>query len=476
MNRDGSNKINYKINCKDADNNSNTKYTRIIHGKCGISPNFQIAVRQRSYAIICPIKCWVLFLYPTYAPTQGEQFYDLLCRLGRAVFWRNPTVLTIIIAVFLSIPLNGSLPAWAAEQNTDNTPQKQQYDQDHMRWITVSHYNLFIDTDKQIDSYHFFLNGKEITAADVSAKKYKNSLHIRFKVQPGKNILIVKDGAEIYSNIAVYFAPSYASGSVPDEYRAVYFHTISNESRCIPCHRLAAKRSDVRPKDITKQICYPCHSHKFESLKVLHKPAAGQWRCLICHQYKALETDLSPDEPLKFMVNQDKGVARICFKCHQKKQNKIKHFKYVHGPIGMGACNLCHNPHGSQLKHLLQDKISNLCINCHDFSDKLKKQVVHKIIQTKGCTACHNPHGSMHKYQLIAGLNDLCYKCHPDIFKLRNNHPLQNHPVYAPAKPGDNEKALTCTSCHDPHSSKYKYLIPEPDTMMICAKCHNSLG
>ncbi len=25
--------------------------------------------------------------------TQGERFYDLLCRLGRAVFGRNPTML-----------------------------------------------------------------------------------------------------------------------------------------------------------------------------------------------------------------------------------------------------------------------------------------------------------------------------------------------------------------------------------------------
>ncbi len=341
---------------------------------------------------------------------------------------------------------------------------------------TTQHYSWFLETESRPEQFQYFLNGKQITTKDANAQKYKKTLHVRISLNPGRNTIIIKTGKKAVLNIEVFFAPSYGNGSVPDEAQTVYFHTVNGEKTCRPCHRLDAKRSDVQPKDITKQICYPCHSHKFEGLEVLHRPAAGQWRCLICHQYKAVETDLSPDTPIKFMVNQENGVAPICFKCHKKMQKKIDTFKYVHGPIGMGACNLCHNPHGSHFIHLLQDKISKLCIDCHEFQENLEEPVVHQAIRTKGCTACHDPHGSMQDYQLLAGLNDLCYKCHPKIFKQRNDHPLQNHPVSIQATPGNKDRKLTCVSCHNPHSSKFAHLLPVADTMMLCAKCHKVSG
>lgn len=339
--------------------------------------------------------------------------------------------------------------------------------------VTAQHYSWFFETESRPEQFQYFLNGKQITSTDAKAQKYKKMLHVRISLNPGRNTIIIKTGSKLVLNIGVFFAPSYESGLVPDEAQTVYFHTVNGEKTCRPCHRLDAKRSDVQPKDITKQICYPCHSHKFEGLEILHRPAARQWRCLICHQYKAVETDLSPDNPIKFMVNQEEGVAPICFKCHKKMQKKIGTLEYVHGPIGMGACNLCHNPHGSHFKHLLQDKISKLCINCHEFQENLEEPVVHQAIRTKGCTACHDPHGSMHRFQLLAGLNDLCYKCHPKIFKQRNDHPLHNHPVFIPATSGNKDSKLTCVNCHNPHSSKFAHLLPVADTMMLCAKCHN---
>ena len=339
-------------------------------------------------------------------------------------------------------------------------------------WVTTLHYNWFLNTELPPSQFKYIINGKQEGAGQVIVQKYKDMLHVRFKLKPGNNSIIVEKQGVVILKRGIFSAPSYESESVPEEAKAVYFHAVPNETPCRPCHRLDTKKSDMSPRDVTKQICFPCHSHKFDDLKYPHKPATGQWRCLACHRYKAVETDLSPDQPLKFTVDQENGVAPLCFKCHKKKQQQIKKFTFVHGPIGMGACNACHNPHGSQLKYFLHKDITSLCVECHELQDMLKNPFVHRAIRNKGCIACHDPHGSMHSLQLIAGLNDLCYKCHPQIYKLKNNHPVQGHPVSAPVDPSNKQNKLTCVSCHSPHSSEYPYLLPVDDPMMLCSRCH----
>ncbi len=341
-------------------------------------------------------------------------------------------------------------------------------------WIKANHFTYIIDTPTPVKYFSFIINKQKVDISRIEIAKYQTTLHAILPLRKGENSIIIKEGGKIIQQTAVFSASSFDNALVPDGATEFFFHRADREKFCRPCHRLDARRADVRPRNIKKQICYPCHKHEFEGLKYRHKPAVKEWRCLICHQYKFVETDASPDEPIKFTVDQEDGVAYLCFRCHRRQQQQIKIYTYVHGPIGMGSCNLCHNPHGSNFKYFLQNKITTLCVNCHEMQDTLTAPVLHKVIKTRGCTACHDPHGSMYQYQLHAGLNKLCYKCHPAIYRLRHNHPLQGHPVAGPSNPAAKDEKFTCVSCHSPHSSDYANLLPVADAMQLCGNCHHN--
>ncbi len=341
-------------------------------------------------------------------------------------------------------------------------------------WIKARHYTYILDTPAPTIDFGFIINKQKVDITKIEVAKYKTTLHVILPLRKGTNNIVIKKNGKVIQQTAVFSAYSFENATVPDDAKEFFFHRADRESSCRPCHRLDAKRADVRPKNIKNQICYPCHKHEFDGLKYLHKPAVQEWRCLICHQYQFVETDASPDKPIKFTVNQENGVAYLCFRCHRHQQQQIKSYSYVHGPIGMGSCNLCHNPHGSNFKYFLQNKITILCVNCHEMQDTLTAPVVHQVIKTKGCTACHDPHGSMHQYQLISGLDALCYKCHPAIYRLRHNHPLQGHPVAGPSNPAAKDEKFTCVSCHSPHSSDYAKLLPVADAMELCGNCHHN--
>ncbi|NIS77384.1 MAG: hypothetical protein GTO00_07175 [Deltaproteobacteria bacterium] len=77
----------------------------------------------------------------------------------------------------------------------------------------------------------------------------------------------------------------------------------------------------------------------------------------------------------------------LCYRCHDKKDDK----KFVHGPLGGGACAVCHEPHGSRNAYFLKEDTRVLCISCHDQSSSRTHVLSAK---NKKCEKCHNPHSS----------------------------------------------------------------------------------
>jgi predicted CXXCH cytochrome family protein len=164
-------------------------------------------------------------------------------------------------------------------------------------------------------------------------------------------------------------------------------------------------------------------------------------------------------------------------------------------------CTGCHSPHASNSKKLLKTDQPELCYNCHDKA-KFTKKYVHGIIAKGGCTACHTPHISNYSALLNNNPTEGCVTCHLPQAKgqhvtaaiiggggsKRKFHPVSgvtdprfpgtkkkipdpNKPgheieVYDPEHPG---KLMTCTSCHDPHSSDYRHLFPAAN---VCQLCH----
>ncbi len=339
-------------------------------------------------------------------------------------------------------------------------------------WSTVPYFNWITESSAPLEQFSFFINGVQAKGSAVSAIKHQQSLHLRFPLtyETETAIEVRFQGESIY-RATFFYAPSYESSIVPGNFTDLPFHTEERERPCQQCHRLTVNANDAKPLVVTEQICYPCHSHEFDNSVSRHKPAAIQWRCLQCHLTKESPSPGNSDHPVKFAITDAEDVAPLCYRCHKKFAARIKGYAHQHGPIGMGACTMCHNPHASNFPKLLQNEANTLCVNCHSMQETLQQPVVHQVIKTKGCTACHNPHGSPYPLQLPSPANELCAVCHQEIAKQVNNHPVQGHPVFIKGR-GTQKDKLTCTSCHSPHASAFPKLLPEEEVMMLCTHCH----
>lgn len=113
-----------------------------------------------------------------------------------------------------------------------------------------------------------------------------------------------------------------------------------------------------------------------------HRPYVEK-RCNDCH-------DKTKDSGLI------KPRDQICFVCHP---NIIKKY-FVHGPVSVGACLDCHDPHSSGQSALLKVEKKDLCAVCH--KEKRIAESMHKKVTESGmaCTDCHDPHDGDAKYFL----------------------------------------------------------------------------
>jgi len=140
--------------------------------------------------------------------------------------------------------------------------------------------------------------------------------------------------------------------------------------------------------------------------------------------------------------------------------------KYTHGPVAVGECTQCHNPHESDEKALLKETSRQLCLKCHaDFAKSLKAApVVHPPVKEAPCTQCHNPHGSPVNYFLRKKMPDICVECHAELGKKLAG-------VKVPHKPLQLEAG--CSGCHSAHYAKAKSLLGA-EQKEVCLGCHGT--
>jgi predicted CXXCH cytochrome family protein len=115
--------------------------------------------------------------------------------------------------------------------------------------------------------------------------------------------------------------------------------------------------------------------------------------CFVCHErgvrsYAVTGTD-----------------AALCGKCH----DKFTPERYVHGPVAVGSCTVCHDPHGQTNPGFLVASGEALCFRCHTEADALKHLVSTEgggaFLREKGCTYCHDPHQADRRYLLRPAKN-----------------------------------------------------------------------
>jgi len=112
----------------------------------------------------------------------------------------------------------------------------------------------------------------------------------------------------------------------------------------------------------------------------VHEPRKD---CTTCHGKRkqrgfSSETYLIAQEP------------ELCYNCHD---DYTLSAPFVHGPVAVGQCLFCHNPHKSKIKYLLNEPEPGLCYLCHDVNT-IELIAAHSPDQLSSCTNCHNPHAS----------------------------------------------------------------------------------
>jgi predicted CXXCH cytochrome family protein len=184
-----------------------------------------------------------------------------------------------------------------------------------------------------------------------------------------------------------------------------------------------------------------------------HVPYAEQM-CDACHDSDKPSSDDIIDEP-----------PALCYNCHDEFAKK-----FVHAPVSIGACLICHNPHESQYKFVLNEKIPDLCYLCHERMQRImtdEKNVKHSPA-IDSCVSCHNPHTSDISRRLLqADTKTLCTECH-----IKKSVPMEKYVATVSHKHKPVEEDGRCAQCHTPHASPFDFhLRAEP--MDVCLGCHN---
>lgn len=96
---------------------------------------------------------------------------------------------------------------------------------------------------------------------------------------------------------------------------------------------------------------------------------------------------------------------RLCGGCHNDLDAEALAvaFRVVHGPLAVGDCVFCHDPHRSPHPHLLKRADSSeLCVMCHD-QETAERRCSHAEAAVRPCIECHEPHAANRRALLREG-------------------------------------------------------------------------
>jgi predicted CXXCH cytochrome family protein len=131
-------------------------------------------------------------------------------------------------------------------------------------------------------------------------------------------------------------------------------------------------------------------------IQTVKHPPYEMKMCDNCHDMQGADTGT----PRGFSLVEERN--KLCWMCHDdmSPESLTEQYRWIHGPVQLGACLECHDPHESPNPYMLRRKeVRQLCFRCHD-DDRLLQTEMHAEIDEAECTECHDPHGSDDRYLL----------------------------------------------------------------------------
>jgi DmsE family decaheme c-type cytochrome len=209
----------------------------------------------------------------------------------------------------------------------------------------------------------------------------------------------------------------------------------------------ASKSLPAEQKD---RICLTCHeSNRHLAFWDSGKHRKNDVSCSSCHSthggrdglLKITNPQIAP------LVNTAKVPQQeVCFNCHRDIRALV--MRPSHHPIveGKMKCTSCHNPHGALSPAMINaESIKELCTTCH--ADKRGPWMFEHAPVEESCLNCHNSHGSRSVKLLNEKVPNLCQDCHDAA-----QHPGTMYDAtqgFGAASPNTRFLARSCMNCHN---------------------------
>lgn len=229
-----------------------------------------------------------------------------------------------------------------------------------------------------------------------------------------------------------------------------------------------SKALDSRPAQPTgsSKLCLSCHDGTIALGAVLSRPSPIQMSGGVTTMPAGpgnLGTDLRDDHPVSFRY--DSGLASL--------NGKLRDPALLPHEFKLDAnrelqCTTCHDAHNNAFSPFLvrRNTSSELCTSCHQMGTT-------DVVGHADCSSCHQPHAAPSGPYLLRRrtISQTCNACHDgsvpsagaistDMHKAASH---DNDPSVDPT--GDPTLALSCASCHEPHTMRRAVGATPPSTL-----------
>jgi DmsE family decaheme c-type cytochrome len=185
------------------------------------------------------------------------------------------------------------------------------------------------------------------------------------------------------------------------------------------------------------------------------RPHKNHSECQSCHSGGAAHVD-TPEIKIGL------PAATQCLSCHGPTMKGTWSFgQHARAEV---ACSSCHTIHVSRTPKGLEgrgkriDHVSATCASCHtDVMARFRLPSHHPVTEgAMSCTSCHDPHSGDRTE--VRNLVDRCGSCHQ---AQRGPKAIVHPPV-----------AESCSTCHSPHGSPNRRLLSMAQPT-LCIQCHS---
>jgi DmsE family decaheme c-type cytochrome len=256
------------------------------------------------------------------------------------------------------------------------------------------------------------------------------------------------------TDISAHGAKNDASGAMCMACHGDASAHMKDPTKAKPSNPLTAKGATAAAKDAVCQTCHAGNRHLafWES----GKHAKNEVSCVSCHNVHGKaggKVNVS-----WFTTSTRPNEADMSGTCHQ--QIRAATMKPSHHPIVENKinCSDCHNVHGALTPAMLKaESVNQQCYSCH--ADKRGPYMFAHPAVEENCLSCHNPHGSVYSKLLNEKVPNLCQDCHD----------AARHPgtIYGAAGAFENPNTGLPTT---PNTQVNTRLIARS-----CLNCHNAI-